>query len=155
MKETLKAIGGFAFGLALLAGLIVLAVFFIKGGVWLSEKLLPILLVIGWCAFLGCLFLFVPLAVFRSTRGFAGVCLYIASYIFGASAWMTGLLLSYTIWGVFAVIVGLLFLGVGVVPVALLATLVKGLWSPFFSLLLMVAATWGSRFMAMYVLEEV
>ena len=154
MKEALKNIGSIALGIAIFAGLFVLAVFFIKGGVWLSERLLPILSVVSGFAFLACLFVLVPLAVFHPTRGFAGVGLFIASYIFGASAWMTGLLLTYTLWGLGAVFVGLFLFGVGVVPLALLATLFKGLWSPFFALLLMVVATYGSRFMAIYVIQK-
>ena len=154
MKEALKNIGSFALGIAIFIGVIVLAVFFIKGGVWLSEKLLPILSILSGFAFLACLFVLVPLAVFHPTRGFAGVSLFIASYIFGVSAWMTGLLLTYTLWGLVAVLFGLFLFGIGVVPLALLATLFKGLWSPFFSLVLMVIATYGSRFMAIYVLQK-
>jgi hypothetical protein len=154
MKNVLKVIGGFALWLVLFAGGLVLAIFFIKGGVWLSEKLLPILSVISALSFLACILVLVPLAVFRRTQGFAGIGLYVASYIFGASLWMTGLLLSYTLWGLLAVFIGLFLLGVGVVPVALLATLINGLWSAFFGLVFLLVATYGSRSMAIYVLTK-
>jgi hypothetical protein len=154
MKETLKSIGCFAIGIAVMVALVTLALLFIRGGVWLSEKLLPILWVASGWAFLACLFILIPLAVFHPTQGFAGTGLYFASYIFGLSTWMTGLLLSYSLWGLTAVFVGLCIFGVGVVPVALLATLFKGLWSAFFGLILMLFYTFGSRFMAIYVLSK-
>lgn len=154
MKDILKVVGSFALGIVIFVVLIVLALFFIKGGLWLSDKLLPILLVASGWAFVACLFILVPLAVFHPTRAFAGIGLYIASYIFGAALWMSGLLLTYTLWGMLAVFIGLFFLGVGVVPFALLATLFKGLWPAFFSLILMLVATYGSRFMAIYVIQK-
>jgi hypothetical protein len=154
MKETLKSIGYFAVGIVVTVGVIILALLFIRGGVWLSEKLLPILSVVSIYAFLACLFILVPLAVFHPTRGFAGTGLYIASYLFGLSLWMTSLLLAYTLWGITAVFIGLCIAGVGVVPVALLATMFNGFWAAFFSLILMLIATFGSRFMAIYVLTK-
>lgn len=154
MKDSLKTIGGFALSLLALVGGWLLVMLIIKGGVWLSAKLLPILSVISAYSFFACILILVPLAVFRRTQGFAGIGLYIASYIFGASLWMTGLLLSYTLWGLLAVIIGLCILGVGVVPVALLATLFNGLWSPFFGLVFLLIATYGSRSIALYVLER-
>jgi len=154
MKESLKSIGHFAMAMAIMVCIVVLMLLFIRGGVWLSEKLLPILMVVSTYAFLACLFIFVPLAVFHPTRGFAGNALFVASYIFGLSLWMAGLLLSYQIWGITAVFIGLFLAGVGVVPVALLATLFHGFWADFFGLILMLVATFGSRFMAIYVLTK-
>ena len=154
MKEALKNVGNIALGIAILVGVIVIAVFFIKGGLWLSEKLLPVLSVLSGFAFLACLFVLLPLALFQPTRPFGVVGLYIASYIFGASAWMSGLLLTYTLCGLVAVFFGLFLFGVGVVPLALIALLFKGLWLPFFSLFLMVFLTYACRFMALYLIQK-
>src|SRR3546814_2768403 len=52
---------------------------------------------------------------------------------------------SYSLWGVWAVVIGILFLGGGVVPMALLATMFKGLWDPFFTLLVLAIITLASR----------
>jgi hypothetical protein len=105
-------------------------------------------------AFWACLLILVPLAVFHPTQGFAGIGLFIASRIFGLLLWMTGLLLTYTIWGMTAVLIGLCFFGVGVVPMALLATLFNALWPASFGIILLLCATFGSRFMAAYVLSK-
>lgn len=154
MKEALKSLAGFAILAAVFLGCIALAVLFIKGGVWLGEILLPSLYLGSILVFVLCLLFLVPLAVFHSTRGWAGLGLFTASYLFGASTWLTGLLLTYNLWGTVAVVIGLFFFGVGVVPLGLLATLFNGLWAPFIALLLMAVVTYGFRYMGSYAIEK-
>ena len=69
----------------------------------------------------------------------------IASYVFGATLWMEGLLLTLAIWGVGAVVIGLFMAGVGVVPIAMLATLLKGMWAPLIELVVLTVMTFASR----------
>ena len=145
VKETFGAIGGFALMLAIAAVGIAIATAFILGGVWVSKHLLPWLTVISFVVFAIVIFVLLPLAIPRATRGFSSVSILIASYVFGATLWMFGLLLTYFTWGIFAVLVGLVFLGIGVVPIAMLATLIKGMWGPFFTLVLLAIATYGCR----------
>jgi len=154
MKETLKIIGGFALWIAFAIFGILVAIFFINGGIWLSEKLLPILSVVSTYTLLICISILVPLSIFQPTRIVSGGGLAIASYVFGASLWMSSLLLTYELWGVTGVLIGLVFAGVGVVPIALLATAFKGMWPIFFELLLAIVATFGSRLLGYYVLEK-
>lgn len=154
MKEKLKAIGGGALAILFMVIGITVLVFFITGGVWLSERLLPTMSVATGWAFVACLFVLVPLAVFHPTRGCAGVGLLIASYIFGLMLWMTGLLLTYSIWGFIGVFAGLFMLGVGVVFTAILAAIFNGLWSSLFLLIFLGFLTYGSRLMSLYVIEK-
>jgi len=154
MKEKLQVLGGFALAIVGFFVAVVLAVFFIKGGVWLSEKILPTLATVSGWTFAACLLILVPLAVFHPTRAFAGTGLYISSYVFGTCLWVMGLLLTYKLWGMFAVLLGLFFAGIGVVPFALIATMLNGLWSTFFILVFMLITTYGSRLMALYVLDK-
>lgn len=154
IKETLGAIGGFALMLAFAAVGIAIVTAFILGGVWVSKHLLPWLTVISLVSFAIVIFVLLPLAIPCATRGFSSVSILIASYVFGATLWMLGLLLTYFTWGTFAVIVGLVFLGVGVVPIALLATLFNGMWGPFFTLVLLIIATFGCRIGAMSLAES-
>jgi len=145
IKETFGAIGGFVLMLALAAVSIALLTAFVLGGVWVSKHLLPWLTVISLVVFAIVIFVLLPLAIPRATRGFSSISILIASYVFGATLWMFGLLFTYFTWGVTAVIIGLVFFGVGVVPIALLATLIKGMWGPFFTLILLAIATFGCR----------
>jgi hypothetical protein len=56
--------------------------------------------------------------------------------------------------GIWAVIVGVVILGVGVVPIALLATLFNGLWGGFLPLLILVVLTLGLRVGGLLIAES-
>ncbi len=145
MIEKAKALGRLLLGIAFGVCIFALPVVFIMGSLWASEHLLRPLMVVGWIALaLNILFL-LPLSVFKRLRGFTGTGMFLSSYIFGLVAWLLGFILTYALWGLWAVIGGILLLGGGVVPIALLATLFKGLWEPFFTLIVLAAITFGSR----------
>lgn len=154
MKEKFKNIGYALLGIGIFIGLILLAVFFIKGGLWLSEVLYPWLILISSIAFLICLLVLLPLAFFRKTRAFSGLGFFIASYTFGASLWVWAFLLTYMLWGGVALFIGLFLAGVGVVPIAMLATMFHGEWSVFGQLVLLLIVTFGSRMLGLYLSEK-
>ena len=83
MKDTFKSIGSFILGICILAGVIFLAVMFLTGGVWLSERIYPWLIVITAIALSLTILVLLPLAIFRNTRAVAGGGIYIASFVFG------------------------------------------------------------------------
>src|ERR1700692_496545 len=97
---------------------------------------------------LGIAVLLLPLAAFKTTRAFAGLALTILSYVFGATAWLYGADCSFAAFGWVGLIVGLLFAGIGVVPLAMIAGIFKAdvpimvTWI----LLALVAATLLARF---------
>ena len=155
VKETFGAIGGLVLMLVIFAAGIAMVTAIILGGVWVSKHLLPWLTVISVVMFAIVIFVLLPLAIPRATRGFSSISIFIASYVFGATLWMFGLLLTYFTWGVGAVIFGFLFFGVGVVPIAMLATLFKGMWGPFFTLVLLAIATYGCRIGALSLADSV
>jgi hypothetical protein len=76
--------------------------------------------------------------------------MYISSYVFGLELWLRSLLFTYILWGGFWVIVGLAFAGVGVLPMALLATGFAGYWDVFLWLCIGMVTTYGSRILAHY-----
>jgi hypothetical protein len=130
VKDTLAGLGGLLImGAFLVVGLAIGGVF-IFGAAWASTKLLPWFSVLTWVAFGIVVFILLPLAIPKATRGFSSVALFVASYVFGATLWMEGLLFPLAIWGVGAVFIGLFLAGVGVVPIAMLATLIKGRIGP-------------------------
>ncbi len=145
MIEKAKALGGMLLGIAIFVCVLALPVVFIMGAVWASEHLLQPLIVIGWIALAVNILILLPLSIFRPLRGFTGSGMFLSSYIFGLVSWLLGFVLTYALWGLWAVVIGILFLGGGVVPIALLATLFKGLWEPFFTLIVLTVITFGSR----------
>lgn len=145
VKDLATGLGGLLLTLAIVAVGIVIVILFYYGAAWASAKLLPWFSLLTWVAFGIVVFILLPLAIPRATRRFSSVAMFIASYVFGATLWMTGLLLTLSIWGITAVIIGIILGGVGVVPIAMLATLVHGYWLPLVELVLLTVATFGCR----------
>lgn len=153
-KDTIAGLGGLLIMGAFLVVALAIAGLFIFGAAWASTKLLPWFTVLTWVAFAIVVFILLPLAIPKATRGFSSVALFVASYVFGATLWMEGLLFTLAIWGVGAVLIGLFLAGVGVVPIAMLATLFKGMWGPLVELVLLTVMTFASRIGAMSLAES-
>jgi len=145
IKEFLESMGGLLIGGVILLVVVALGAVFIFGAAWASTKLLPWFSILTWISFGLVVFIILPLAIPRATRGFSSISLIIASYVFGATLWMKGLLLTYFIWGLGAVFIGLFLAGVGVVPIAIIATLIKGMWRQLIELVLLTIMTFGCR----------
>jgi len=104
--------------------------------------------------FLVTVILFVPLAFIPAARGVSGNGIVIASYIFGAILWLWAMAITYSVWGMLALVLGLVFFGVGVVPVAILAVLFEGEWMAFGNLLFLIVLTFGSRGLGYWLIEK-
>lgn len=125
----LKSIGGFLLAIAGMVAMILVIFLLVTGGAWLADKVYPWLILLFALALGISIFILLPLAIFHRTRGFAGLGLYVASFVFGITLWVWCLLTVYTLWGGFAVVIGILMAGVGVVPLAIIAAAIKGLWA--------------------------
>ncbi len=154
MIDKLKSIGALVgFLLICVAGLVVIGL--LIGGVgWVSDRLFPWFAKVSSIAVLLLIFVLLPLSAIRKTRGFAAAVILCLSYLFGDTVWMQGLLTTLHIWGVGAVVLGLCFLGVGVVPIAMLATLFHGLWSQLGALIVLAVLAFGSRIFALWLGEK-
>src|SRR6476659_3090877 len=141
----LKSIGGFGLGLVGLIAVATVLLLVVRGGAWLADKAYPWLIVLFALALIVCVFILLPLAMFRKTRAFSGLGIYIASYAFGLTLWVWCLLTTYTLWGPVAVVLGVLMAGVGILPIAIIACITKGLWSIALQMFLIVLLTWGAR----------
>lgn len=154
IKDVLAGLGGvMLFVMVLLVSVGILAIFYF-GSVWASSKLLPWFSIFTFIAFWLVVLVFLPLSIPRATRSFASVALFISSYVFGATLWMFGLLLTLSIWGLTAVIIGIFLGGIGVIPIAMVAAFVKGMWRPLFDIVILTVITFGSRIGAMSLSES-
>lgn len=154
MKEKIKDLGMGLLGIAFIIGLILLALLFMKGSLWLSATLYPWLVLISVITFVISIFILLPLSIFKKTRGASAIGLLIASYIFGATIWVWSFLLAYIFWGFMGLFIGLFIGGIGVVPIAMLASIFNGEWVIFSQLILLVVATFGIRFLSFYIAEK-
>jgi hypothetical protein len=152
--EKLKALGSTALGITLFIGILSIPVIFIFGSVWTAKHLLHPLIGIGWFLVAIDIFILLPLSIFRSLRGFTGAVIFISSFVFGTVTWLLGFILTYALWGLWAVVVGILLFGGAVVPFAMLATMFEGMWEPFFTLLVLLIVTFGSRVVGVSIAES-
>ena len=152
--EKIKNLGWGFFGLIIFGGMLLLASLFIKGGLWLSGILYPWLVAISIITFIICFIVLFPLAIFKKTKGLSAVGFLIASYIFGATLWVWSFLLAYIFWGFFGLFIGLFMGGIGVVPIAIIASVFKGEWGIFGQLILVIAITFATKYIAAYLIED-
>lgn len=86
-----------------------------------------------------------PLMFAKSTRTMSFYTLSITAAISAMSACINSFMVVIMVWDYKAAYLGLLFFGIGVVPVAITATIVNGLWSQLTELLLLVCMALISR----------
>jgi hypothetical protein len=97
------------------------------------------------------LFVLLPLAFWRKTRRAAGVGLLIASYIFGITTWFLSAAVTFGAFGWLGLIIGILVLGVSVVPLGIIGAIFRlGNGELALVLFVMVVATLGARFGGAY-----
>lgn len=150
MKEYIKSIGN----LLLLLLIMTLPLLFIYGSALVAEKFLPWLFVLSIVLFGISVFVLLPLSFFKKLRSFTGGGLIIFSYVFGVTGWFVGLLVTWIYWGGFAVFMGLCFFGIGVVPIAILASAINAGWSNLFMIVFLLIATYGARIIGVILIEN-
>jgi hypothetical protein len=149
-ESRLKKVGNIGLGALIPIGLVALLLLYLvvlRGMVWAAEKILPWLAAGSLIAIIICVFVMLPLCMFRRTRPFAGVAFVYISYLFGTMLLAYSCLFVVSEWGYGGLVAGLLFAGVGVVPVALLAALLHAQWSVLLELVLEIFLTFGTRYL--------
>jgi hypothetical protein len=157
MNEKLKTVGDLIQGIVIFVLAIkLLYVFFLffTEGPEILAKIYPFMETLFAIATFVSIFSLFPTALFRRSRGIAGAGLYIASYIYSATLWVWAFLLTYTLWGWWALVIGLLAFGIGVVPIAMLATIFKSDWFLLGNLVLVLVLTFGTRMLGMYLKKK-
>jgi hypothetical protein len=152
MKDKLKSIGAYLLGFCCLVVMMLIIMLFVRGGVWLSERVYPWLVTINGILLIAVVVVLLPLAIFRRTRPYAGIGIYFSSWVFGLTLFVWSLLITYSLWGVGGIVAGLLLMGFGIVPIAILACMFHGLWSIIGQLLLLLAISLGSRFFGIFLM---
>jgi hypothetical protein len=148
--QAVKNVGMAVLGLGLMIGLGIIASLYLYGIAWVSVRDFDYVLIVNSATFFISFFIFLPCAVFRATRKFAAAGLVCASYVFGLTVWILGLLVTYAAWGLIGVFMGLILVGVGVVPLGVIASGLHGQWDMVWQLVLGIALTWGARGLAMW-----
>jgi hypothetical protein len=132
------------------AAVLLVGALYLIGMIWFSNKALPWLSIASLCTIGICILVLSPLCIFRKTRPWAGLGFYYASFVFGVTLFAYSCLFVVSVWGIGGLVIGLIFAGVGVVPVALVAALLHAQWSVLGELALEIVLTFGTRFLGLW-----
>lgn len=142
--DTLKNIAGAVIGLAVVVGTLMLGIALLRGGATLAARNYDVVIAVTRFATVA-MFIGFVLLIFPQSRPIGGVTLTLSSFVVGAALWIWALLYVLATWGWGAVIIGLLFAGVGTVPMALVASILAGEWAIVGQVALGLAMIIGAR----------
>lgn len=154
LKKAAFGVGGYAVALVVICVVLFFIALLLRGMVWASDKMMPWLISASGIALLICIFIFLPLCIFGRTRPWAGVGYVYASYVFGLMLWAYSCLFVVYAWGYGALAIGLIFAGVGVVPVALLAAIFHAEWAVLLEVVVGIVLTFGTRFLGLWLTTD-
>lgn len=154
MKELISNLRSILFGIAVFIAIIFVTLIFLMGGFWVLNKILPYLPIILWLVFIINIFIFLPLSIPNSTKAVAGIAFYFSSYVYGLNLWIWAFIITLTSWGIWGVIIGFVIAGIGFVPLAIIALVINGEWLVIGQLLLLIILTYGSRIVALYLIDK-
>jgi hypothetical protein len=139
--QGLKSIGSVLLGLATMVVVARLGVLFINGIAWVSYHVFDYVIWASNALIAICVLVFIPLALFRTTRIASVYGFYISSFVFGLCVWIYGFLITLQFWGVTGIIIGLVLGFVGVVPLGTLAAAFHAEWTVVAELIFGLALT--------------
>jgi hypothetical protein len=136
--------------LAMVYALVIVILWFIKGGVWFKEEVLPLHGGLFFILLVLTFIVLIPLMVIKTTRPYSGLILFQMTYIFGGIAWFYSAHYCLYFLGIFWFVIGLFVVGVGVAPIAVVGAIIKGHWEFVAFIVVQLVATFGCRALAAY-----
>ena len=118
IKKFLYGLGGIGFILLIITGFLLLII----GGAKLFELIYPILLRINSFTW-SIVWLLVILSIVPRFRNLTGSGIVLGTYINGAIFWFLCFYVTYSLWGLLGIFIGVLFFGLGIFLTAVLALL--------------------------------
>ncbi len=147
----ISAISNLMFLVCFLLGATVVVMVFVKDWEWVFEHLYqPIVSPAVALTTFSLIPLTIFLLMFRKSRSLGGIVLYLLSFFMGFSLWLYSLL-ALSSHSTFWLIVGLCFAGIGIIPVAIIASAIAGEWGIAAELLLVGVLVVGARMFGLYV----
>jgi len=143
--NAITTFGVFMLGVACLSALALAPVVYILGLAWVSEHIREYIALPLSVALLLCAFIFIPLALFRTTRVVSIYGFLISSYLFGFATWILGFVITLQYWGKIGVVIGLLLGAVGIVPLGIIASAWNADWPAAVALIVTLFITYGSH----------
>ncbi|MCD6528384.1 hypothetical protein J7K44_01975 [bacterium] len=149
IKDFLYGLGGIGFIVLLIVGFSLLII----GGAKLFEWIYPILEKISIFTW-GVVWLLVILSVVPRFRKFTGNGIVLGTYIGGAIFWLLCFYVTYSLWGLLGIFIGVLFFGLGVFVTAILALLFSGQFLQALFFVLNLATIYLLRALGMWIVTK-
>ncbi len=151
IKAILLMISGWLFYIILAVGGIVLILLFFRGTPWIAENIYPWINTVSGIALIFVVPISLLLSIFKRTRGIGGAVLFISSYAVGLNLWVWSLMVAYSLAGIVWLIVGVLAGGIGIVPIAIIASLIKTEWAVAGQILVLLVIVFALRGFGAYI----
>jgi hypothetical protein len=148
--NALKSAGMVFLGIAAFIAILILALVFLYGVVWVSAQIYDYVIDGALIALAVCIFILTPLSFFHKTRIVPIYGFLVCSVVFGLCTWILGLLTAYIYWGIGGIFIGLSLGGIGVVPIGILAALFHPDWGTALVLVVGLVLTFGARGIAFW-----
>lgn len=91
------------------------------------------------------------LSLFRRLRKYTGLLIIISSILFGITIWFLCVMITYAYWNIIVLIIGIVFFGIGVIPLALLASLIEKNWLALGLIVVGIIITYLTTTLGMYI----
>lgn len=148
-KDFLWGLGGIGFVILIIGSFGLLII----GGTKLFETLYPTLETIisfVWAI----VWLLVFLSIVPRFRNFTGNGVIIGTYIGGTIFWLLCFYITYSLWGILGVFIGVIFMGLGVFFTAILALLFDGQFSTAFYFVFILIQIYLVRYLGAWILTK-
>lgn len=126
LNQRFESFGAALIGLAIFIGFIFIIGLFISGGAWLADKLLPGFICISTVLIVLSFIVFIPAGFFKKFEKFSGNSTILSSFFLALTLWLWCLVLTFKTFGWIGVLIGVILLGIGVIPVGFIAAVISG-----------------------------
>ncbi len=134
--------------LAMIYALVVGVLWYVKGKIWFKETIIPLHGLVFYALLILTVLILIPLMVVKAARPYSGHTLYQFAYFFGGLAWFYAANYCLNFLGKFWFIFGNCMVGVGLVPIAVIGSIVKRHWAFLGFFGLQLTAAFGCWFLA-------
>lgn len=153
MREKIKNVGWGIIGFSVLVLIFLVATFILDGVSNVIENYNALISTVNnWVT--GFVVILLILSVFPKLREYTGAGIVISTFIWGATLWFFSLFVTYQLWGILGVIVGIVFLGIGVFATAFLALIFDGQASGAFLILLSLVMIYAVRMLGVWITSK-
>lgn len=153
IKEKIKEYGPIVLGLIAITLFFGIFSIFIKYLLIIALYLVPIFEKMN-NAISFIVLLLLACSVVPAFRVVTGVGIIIGASLWGIGLWLNSLIITYTLWGLTGIFIGLFLAGVGVLPSAILALLFNGEWRTALILLVSLIITLAAHLLGYWVISK-